>query len=82
MNPKAWLIALTAIPAFTTPAGGMLAETLVIAAAFALVCRPGTAVWAALGTGAGQVLRSPAALGAFDVTMALLIAASLVPGLT
>jgi len=82
VNPKAWLIALAAIPAFTTPAGDTLAETLVIAAAFALVCMPCTAVWAALGAGAGRVLRSPGALRAFNVTMALLMVASLVPALT
>ncbi len=35
VNPKAWMIALAAIPAFTTPAGDTLAEGLRIAAVFA-----------------------------------------------
>jgi threonine/homoserine/homoserine lactone efflux protein len=79
VNPKAWMIALAAIPAFTTPAGDLLLETLAIAAAFAAVCFPCTLVWALLGAGAGRVLRTPRALGAFNVTMAALMVASLLP---
>jgi threonine/homoserine/homoserine lactone efflux protein len=81
VNPKAWMIALAAIPAFTTPEGDTLAETLRIAGAFALVCFPCTAVWAGLGAGAARVLHRPGALTAFNVTMAVLMVASLVPAL-
>ena len=79
VNPKAWMIALAAIPAFTTPAGDTLAEALTIAAAFALVCFPCTLVWAGLGAGAGRVLRGGAMLRAFNIVMALLMVASLLP---
>ncbi|MBR0684225.1 LysE family translocator [Roseomonas eburnea] len=79
VNPKAWMIALAAIPAFTTPAGDTLAETLRIAAVFAVVCLPCTAVWAGLGAGAGRVLRTPASLRAFNCAMAALMVASLLP---
>ena len=81
VNPKAWMIALAAIPAFTTPEGDLLAETLVIAAAFALVCFPCTLVWAGLGAGASRLLRTDGALNAFNIAMALLLVASLVPAL-
>jgi len=81
VNPKAWMIALAAIPAFTTPQGDILAETLLIAAAFALVCFPCTLVWAGLGAGATRMLRTEGALNAFNVAMALLLVASLVPAL-
>jgi threonine/homoserine/homoserine lactone efflux protein len=81
VNPKAWMIALAAIPAFTTPQGDILAETLLIAAAFALVCFPCTLVWAGLGAGATRLLRTEGALNAFNVAMALLLVASLVPAL-
>lgn len=79
VNPKAWMIALAAIPAFTTPAGDTLAETLRIAAVFAVVCLPCTLVWAGLGAGAAQVLRTPAALRSFNIAMALLMVGSLLP---
>jgi threonine/homoserine/homoserine lactone efflux protein len=81
VNPKAWMIALAAIPAFTTPAGDTLAETLVTGAVFALVCMPCTLVWAILGAGAGRVLRRPGAIRAFNVAMAVLMVASMVPAL-
>lgn len=81
VNPKAWMIALAAIPAFTTPQGDTLAETLRIALVFALVCVPCTLVWAGLGAGAGRVLGSGAALRGFNIAMALLMVGSLLPAL-
>lgn len=81
VNPKAWMIALAAIPAFTTPQGDILAETLLIAGAFGLVGFPCTLVWAGLGAGASRLLRTEGALQAFNVAMALLLVASLVPAL-
>lgn len=79
VNPKAWLIALAAVPAFTSPGGDHLAETLGIATTFLVVAVPCTLVWALLGAGARQVLRAPAALRGFNIAMALLLVASLVP---
>lgn len=81
VNPKAWMIALAAIPAFTTPDGDMLAETLRIGAVFAVVCLPSTLAWAGLGAGASRLLRTPATLRAFNIAMAVLMVASLVPAL-
>ncbi|MBB5689729.1 LysE family translocator [Roseomonas alkaliterrae] len=81
VNPKAWMIALAAIPAFTTPQGDILAETLLIAGAFALVCLPCTLVWAGLGAGAARLLRNGNSLQAFNIAMALLLVASLIPAL-
>ena len=81
VNPKAWMIALAAIPAFTTPEGDMLAETLRVAAVFAIVCLPCTLVWAGLGAGAARILRTPATLRGFNIAMALLMVVSLLPAL-
>ncbi len=79
VNPKAWMIALAAIPAFTTPTGDTLAETLRIAGVFAIVCYPCTLIWAHLGAGAGRILRTPVTLRTFNIVMALLMVASIVP---
>lgn len=79
VNPKAWFIALAAIPAFTSPQGDTVAETLRIAIVFALVCVPCTLVWAGLGAGASRILRTPAALRGFNVAMAALMVLSLLP---
>lgn len=79
VNPKAWLLALAAIPAFTRPGGDVLLETLVIAAAFLAVSPLSVGFWAVVGAGTGRILRSPAHLRVFNVTMALLLVLSLVP---
>ena len=73
------MIALAAIPAFTTPAGDTLSETLRIAAVFALVGLPCTLVWAGLGAGAARILRTEVALRGFNIAMALLMVGSLLP---
>lgn len=78
INPKAWLIVLAAITAFI---GGVhpAMEALILAAIFGVVCLPCVLSWAMLGAGAGRVLASPALLRAFNVTMALLLAATVIP---
>lgn len=79
VNPKAWMIALAAIPTFTTPGGDHVAETLRIALVFLVVAVPCTLIWALLGAGAGRLLRRPGALTGFNIAMAVLLVASLVP---
>lgn len=79
VNPKAWMIAVAAIPAFTTPGGDLLAEVSRISVVFAIVCLPCLLVWAGLGAAIRRLLRRPGALRAFNVTMAVLLVASLLP---
>lgn len=81
VNPKAWMIALAAIPAFTTPGGETTLETLRIAGMFALVTLPCTLVWASLGAGAARFLRTPRKLRAFNIAMAVLMVVSVLPAL-
>jgi threonine/homoserine/homoserine lactone efflux protein len=79
VNPKAWLIALAAIPAFSTPGGDVLAESLRIAVVFTVLSIPCLLVWAGVGAGARSLLHDPRRLRAFNLVMALLLVASLVP---
>ncbi|MBR0668628.1 LysE family translocator [Roseomonas hellenica] len=79
VNPKAWMIAVAAVPAFTTPGGDLLAEVSRIAVVFAIVCLPCLLVWAGLGAAIRRLLRHPGTLRAFNVTMAVLLVASLLP---
>jgi threonine/homoserine/homoserine lactone efflux protein len=79
INPKAWLIAAGAAGEYLSinhPLPEQLARIFVV---FLLVGMPCLMVWAALGSGAGRLLHSPARLRAFNVAMALLLVASLVP---
>lgn len=79
INPKAWIIAIGAMTAYTTVGGSMLNEMALIAAVFAAVTFPSLAVWAMFGAGLGQWLKRPPARNAFNWTMAVLLALSLVP---
>jgi threonine/homoserine/homoserine lactone efflux protein len=75
VNPKAWIIALSAVATYTTAPG----EAAVLAAIFLAVTLPVLAGWTLIGVGAARLLRSPAALRAFNWAMAALLLLSLVP---
>lgn len=79
LNPKAWVIALGALTAYTTVGGDVMRETLIIAAIFVPTCVLALAVWAVGGVALRQVLQSPKALRIFNAVMALLLLATLVP---
>ncbi len=79
INPKAWLIAAAAAGEYLLPDRPLPAQLARIFGVFLLVGMPCLLVWAALGSGAGRLLHSPARLRAFNVAMALLLVASLIP---
>jgi threonine/homoserine/homoserine lactone efflux protein len=79
INPKAWIIALGALTAYTTVGGAMTREVALIAFVFALVTFPSLAVWAWFGTALGRWLGRPGARAAFNWTMAAFLALSLAP---
>ncbi len=79
INPKAWLMAVGAISAYTTASGRLYIEVTIIAAVTLVVSIFSTLTWAAFGAGIRRWLRSPAALRGFNVAMALSLVASMVP---
>ncbi len=80
INPKAWVIAAGAVVTYTTASGSaLLVQAATLAAIFLLVSVPSTAVWTMAGVGASRLLRTPARVRAFNVVLAGLLVASLVP---
>jgi threonine/homoserine/homoserine lactone efflux protein len=80
VNPKAWMVALGAIGAYITATGaGFLAQVTLLAGIVFLVTLLSVAFWTMVGVGAGMVLRTRRALRMFNVVMAALLVASLVP---
>ena len=79
INPKAWLMAVSAISAYTTSSGRLYLEVAIIAAVSLVVSIFSTLTWAAFGAGIRRWLRSPAALRVFNIAMALSLVASMVP---
>jgi threonine/homoserine/homoserine lactone efflux protein len=79
VNPKAWMIVLAAVPAFTAPAAPMLPQALAMAAVFAAVSLPTLWLWAVVGVGARRWLGEGRRARAFNIAMATMLVGSLVP---
>jgi len=79
VNPKAWVIALSAVATYTTVEEDALVQILVIGGVFVVAAFLSLCLWAAFGTLIAGVLTSPRALRAFHLFMAALLVLSLVP---
>jgi len=78
VNPKAWAMSVSAMTAFA-PREGYTLNVLVVALVFSVVGFPCSTTWMATGAALRRVLERPAALRAFNLTMAALLVASLYP---
>lgn len=80
VNPKAWMMALTAVATYVMVESLML-NCVIIAAVFALLTFPCVALWAGFGVGLKHLLDNPQTLRAFNIVMAVLLVLSLWPAL-
>lgn len=78
VNPKAWVMAMTAMAVYTNPQAPFLSVVLV-AVAFALVNLPSVSTWAGFGMALRGFLSDPVRLKWFNIAMGLLLAATLWP---
>jgi threonine/homoserine/homoserine lactone efflux protein len=78
VNPKAWMMAVTAMAIYTSPQAPVVSIFLV-ALAFTLVNFPSVSVWAGFGVAMRGFLADPVRLKWFNIAMGLLLAASLWP---
>ncbi|MDP3898346.1 MAG: LysE family translocator [Mesorhizobium sp.] len=78
VNPKAWVMAVTAMAIYTDPAHPFL-TVILVAAAFALVNFPSVSCWAGFGVALRGFLADPVRLKWFNIAMGMLLAATLVP---
>jgi threonine/homoserine/homoserine lactone efflux protein len=78
VNPKAWVMAVSAMATYTD-AGNYTASVLLVGVAFALVNFPSVSTWAGFGSALRQWLSDPVRLKWFNISMALLLVASLWP---
>jgi threonine/homoserine/homoserine lactone efflux protein len=78
VNPKAWVVAMTAMSVYIDD-NAPLRSVLLICLVFALVNLPGVAVWAAFGVSLRRFLSDPARLKYFNICMGLLLATTLWP---
>jgi threonine/homoserine/homoserine lactone efflux protein len=78
VNPKAWIMAIGAITTYT-PHENFVSNVLLIAALFALVNCPSVGLWTIAGSLLRNWLNNARALRVFNISMALLLVASLYP---
>jgi threonine/homoserine/homoserine lactone efflux protein len=78
VNPKAWVMAVSAISTYTQP-DNYIASVFLISFIFGAVNLPSVSSWAAFGVAMRRLLTNPRAVRVFNITMALLLVASLWP---
>jgi threonine/homoserine/homoserine lactone efflux protein len=78
VNPKAWVMAVSALAAYTDPAH-YPATMLVVVLTFAGVNLPSVSTWAGFGSVLREWLSHPVRLKWFNIAMAALLVASLWP---
>ena len=78
VNPKAWVMAVTAMATYTNPQL-YLVSVLLVGLAFAAVNVPSVSTWAGFGSALRDWLSDPIRLKWFNITMAILLVLSLWP---
>ncbi len=78
VNPKAWVIGVGAVAAFSSLELSPLANALMVGTAFLVAAFPSTALWAAFGTAIGRLLSSRRALRTFNLSLGAVTALSVV----
>lgn len=78
VNPKGWVMAVTAMGAYTDP-GHYWLTMVIVAAVFGILTAPSCAIWAGMGVGLRRWLSDPTRLKVFNIVMAVLLVASLWP---
>jgi threonine/homoserine/homoserine lactone efflux protein len=78
VNPKAWVIVVTAVATYVAPQE-FTRDLLIVTGICGLINVPAIGIWAAFGASLRRFLSNPRWRRAFNVTMALLLVASLRP---
>jgi len=78
VNPKAWVMAVTAMTVYVDDQS-YLSSVILVGVVFAAVNLPSVSTWAGFGSVLREWLSVPARLKWFNITMALLLVASLWP---
>lgn len=79
VNPKAWIMGITAITVYSPPNLGVIAGAASVAVVFCTANFPSVALWAWMGVQVRKWLGTAGRLRTFNITMAILLVASLYP---
>ncbi len=81
VNPKAWVIAISALSTYAI-SPNYLVSVAAVSLSYLVVCLPGAGVWVLFGSAMRKALRDPLRVRLFNLAMAALLAASIVTVLT
>lgn len=79
VNPKAWVMAVGAVLAYTSPLGGYTLQVFLIALLFFLFGTPCSMVWVFFGQYLRRFLTRPRHLKVLNIAMSLVLVVSLIP---
>ena len=77
VNPKAWIMATSAIATYTTVGQELAPQIGMIVLVFFLMTWPAAGAWLLFGTSLQRILATPVKLRVFNVSMAMLLLASM-----
>ena len=81
VNPKGITVIISSVTAYTSSASDLANEVLVMFIVFAITTIGSTCTWTLFGIVIGRFLGTPARLRGFNIIMAVLLIASLLPAL-
>lgn len=79
INPKAWVMGSSALAAYTTLDDSFFLQVAIISISFGLITLPCAGIWLVFGAGLQRYLKDPVHRKTFNIAMALLLIASILP---
>jgi len=79
INPKAWVMGSSALAAYTSLDDNFFLQVVIICISFAIITLPCAGAWLVFGAGLQRFLKDPLHRKIFNVVMALLLIASILP---
>lgn len=79
VNPKAWVLAISATVTYTVIADSYVTQVFILAGIFFVFGAPCILLWLWFGASLKSILQNPVSVRVFNITMASLLMASLVP---
>ncbi len=79
VNPKAWIMGSSALAAYTSLDDNFFIQVLIICVTFMIITIPCAGIWLVFGAGLQHFLKHPRHLKIFNISMALLLIASILP---
>ncbi|MGI2126323.1 LysE family translocator [Shewanella oncorhynchi] len=79
VNPKGWIMAVGAIATFTSVQQDLTPQVITIATVFLCVAFPCAIVWLGFGVALKRILKNERQQKIFNISMALLLVASIIP---